>query len=361
MLETSLVSFVENVTGARHVRVEQDLGSGYVRLETSEAERRQAIQDIRCTEDIVLELLRNARDAHATHLFVAMGHTPERLRSIVAIDDGAGIPAAFHARVFEPRVTSKLDTAHCDKWGIHGRGMALYSIAANARHAGVAFSAVGLGTAIAVHTDPSALPEKADQSTFPAFRQETTGKVVVRGPRNVLRCACEFAIEERNAVSVAVGSPTEIAAALLDYGISSLSAAERAFCAEASRMPVCKQLATAADSASFASIARRLGLDMSERSARRVMDGQVAPAAWLLDRIVIERADTPIGRRAPSKARSRSRGIKLAAADARELATSSARAFEPIAERYYLEAAVEPRVRASADAITITIPVVKKP
>jgi hypothetical protein len=45
------------------LNVEEDLGEGFVKLRISEAERRQALQDIKCTEDIVVELLRNSRDA----------------------------------------------------------------------------------------------------------------------------------------------------------------------------------------------------------------------------------------------------------------------------------------------------------
>ena len=66
-----LLGFIESVAGDSHVRVEENLGDGYVRLRSSEAERRQAKHDIRFVEDIVIELLRNARDAHARSVFVA--------------------------------------------------------------------------------------------------------------------------------------------------------------------------------------------------------------------------------------------------------------------------------------------------
>ena len=55
-----LDKFVYDVTGQSHLRVEQDLGDGFVRLRISEAERRQAIQDIRSSEDIVLKLARRS-------------------------------------------------------------------------------------------------------------------------------------------------------------------------------------------------------------------------------------------------------------------------------------------------------------
>ena len=119
MAEDSLGSFVESVCGESHLRVEDDLGDGFVRLRSSEAERRQAAQDIRCTEDIVIEMLRNARDAGARNIFLAV-QRDDTARSLVIVDDGAGIPEAMHGRIFEPRVTSKLDTARMDKWGCTG-------------------------------------------------------------------------------------------------------------------------------------------------------------------------------------------------------------------------------------------------
>ena len=71
MVENDLAAFVERVTSKSLFRVESDLGHGFVRLKVSEAERRQAKQDIRCVEDAVIEMLRNARDAHARSIFLA--------------------------------------------------------------------------------------------------------------------------------------------------------------------------------------------------------------------------------------------------------------------------------------------------
>lgn len=60
MADEALEAFIENVCGDSHLRVEADLGDGFVRLRSAEAERRQAAHDIRSTEDIVIEMLRNA-------------------------------------------------------------------------------------------------------------------------------------------------------------------------------------------------------------------------------------------------------------------------------------------------------------
>ena len=110
--------------GERALRVEESLGAGYVRLRVAEAERRQAKHDIRSVEDIVIELLRNSRDAGARHIYVATSKEGA-LRTITILDDGQGIPKDMQEKIFEARVTSKLESMHMDRWGIHGRGMAL--------------------------------------------------------------------------------------------------------------------------------------------------------------------------------------------------------------------------------------------
>ena len=87
MEQPSITEFVDSVTGKSHLRVEVDYGGGFVRLKTSEAERRQAAQDIQCCENFVLELLRNSRDAHCSNVYVAMWRTQE-MRHITVVDDG---------------------------------------------------------------------------------------------------------------------------------------------------------------------------------------------------------------------------------------------------------------------------------
>ena len=81
----TLSDFIDDVCGESRLRVEDDLGDGFVRLRSSEAERRQAAQDIRSSEDVVIELLRNARDAGASRIFLATQKTGnERLLTVRA-------------------------------------------------------------------------------------------------------------------------------------------------------------------------------------------------------------------------------------------------------------------------------------
>ncbi|WP_165054939.1 MULTISPECIES: ATP-binding protein [unclassified Adlercreutzia] len=355
MSEKALTAFVESVCGDSHLRVEQDFGGGYVRLRSTEAEKRQAAQDIRSTEDIVIELLRNARDAGARQVFVA-AQRDDVTRTLTVIDDGCGIPEGMRTRVFEPRVTSKLETAHMDKWGMHGRGMALYSVSVNAEEAYVAASCEGAGTSLVVRTNLEKLKEKTDQSTFPHF-EVRDGVHAMRGPRNIVRTAAEFALEHRRECSVYFGSATEIAATLYEYGTATTSLAERTFAP--SGLALTKRLATATDPAAFAQIAAELGLPMSERSARRILDGAIKGAPPLLERLQAESFPAAAPARAKAAPARDMRGLKLAEPDAALLREAARGAFADVARRYYLEPDVEPRVRVTQEAITITIPVEK--
>ena len=369
--EGNLESFVEQVCGEDHLRVEDDLGDGFVRLRSSEAERRQAVDDIRSTEDIVLELFRNSRDAHAANIYLAATREGS-IRRLVMVDDGEGVPPRMHERIFEPRVTSKLDTAHMDKWGIHGRGMALYSVSVNAKRACVMASDTGKGSSFFVETDLDELGEKADQSSFPSFELSDGGTVTLRGPRNILRTACEFAIESRDSCSVYLGSATDVAATLYAQGLSSLTSTTRAFCRDSSELPVAQRLSVAADPAMLAEEAAKLGLDISERSARRIMDGEISPLKPLLDKVeaLISQEANKGRRSAPSVSGGKSgraaaqlevprdeRGLKISPDDMASFKEGVARAFSDLAEAYYLEGDVEPEVKVGSDAIRVSIPI----
>ena len=281
----SLGGFVEKLCGDVHTRVESDLGGGYVRLHSTEASKRQAKHDIRYTEDIVIEMLRNARDAGARNIFFATG-VAGGCRKITMIDDGSGIPENMHEGIFEARVTSKLDSVHFDSWGIHGRGMALYSIAIQSRRAYVATSQVGMGSAFVVETALRELPEKTDQSTWPIFVLGEDKSMSARGPRNINRIVCEFAVAHHNELSIYLGTPVDVAATLYHYGAGKLDIAKRTF-ANADELAVCLRLACASDCADFAKICAGVGLEVSERSARRIMDGEITPLKQVKDTLQV--------------------------------------------------------------------------
>lgn len=191
-----LISFIASMSGEGNLRVEENLGEGYVRLRVSEAERRQAKHDIQHVEDIVIEMLRNARDAGADKVYLATTKE-EGVRTLLFLDNGSGVPQDMQERIFDARVTSKLESMKMDRWGVHGRGMALFSIKQNTDEARVVTSGVDLGSAFKVCVATDRLGERADQSSWPQAVKDEDGRYVcARGPHNIIRAACEFALEE---------------------------------------------------------------------------------------------------------------------------------------------------------------------
>ena len=347
-----LVGFVSAMGGERALRVEENLGEGYVRLRVSEAERRQAKQDVRCVEDVVTEMLRNARDAGAKHIYVATGREGD-LRTITILDDGCGIPEDMHARVFEARVTSKLESVHMDRWGIHGRGMALFSIRENSVSAEVMSSAPGKGTSLRVVTDATVLSERADQSSWPSLGTNEEGeRSCVRGPHNIVRACCEFALEERGACEVYLGSPAEIAATARSRANRSVDGSDLLFLDSLSELPVLERLRAAADARDLREQAAALGLDMSERTAHRIVSGQIKPLRSVLARLLRKGGDAS---ERPEVDLSRDRrGLRISSEDVAEFSRVMERDFSLLAERYYLSLASEPRVRVTPRRVTVT-------
>lgn len=347
-----LLGFVASMGGERALRVEESLGGGYVRLRVAEAERRQAKHDVRCVEDAVIEMLRNARDAGARHIYVATSREGS-LRTTTVLDDGSGIPASMHDRVFEARVTSKLDSVHMDRWGVHGRGMALFSIRENAVSAEVVSSAPGAGAAIRVVTDATRLPERADQSSWPVVEAGEDGVLAcVRGPHNIVRTCCEFALEERSSCEVFVGSPAEIAATARARAAVTVDSADLLFLDSLDSLPVLERLRAAADAAELRSQACALGLEMSERTAHRIVSGQIRPLRSVVARLTHGAAP----RREPREvdlARDR-RGLRVAPGDLEEFSRALERDFDLLAERYYLTLSSDPKVRVGRGRITVT-------
>lgn len=355
--DSSLLDFVSAVSGDTFLKVEETLGDGYVRLKVSEAERRQAKHDIRGVEDIIVELLRNSRDAHAQRIFVATGRDGET-RLITIVDDGVGVPDAMRDRIFEPRVTSKLETMVMDRWGVHGRGMALFSIKSNTLEAAVASTGLHKGAAIRVVSDPERLPEKADQSTWPTLEKGEDGAVkVARGPHNLIRRTVEFALEHPG-VDVYFGSPTEILATMVLLSRFVVDEADLMFCDDLRRVPVWQRPGASADAAELADVARELGLEISERSAHRILGGEVAPLSPVLG-VAAGQARSASPAEGPDIYRDR-RGLKIHAADIDAFSAELEKAFDSIAERYYLQLRGAPRITVGRDDIRVRFEVDKE-
>lgn len=363
-MDDSLTSFIEEVCGDSHLRVEDDLGGGYVRLRVSEAEKRQAKQDIRGVEDAIIEMLRNARDAHSRHIFVAVSREGSK-RIVTMIDDGDGIPSNMHQEVFKPRVTSKLDSMHMDEWGVHGRGMALYSIKSNVEQIELVASAPGLGSSFFFTCDTDVLSEKTDQSSMPTLSlDEVDGSVVFRGPKNINRSVVEFAYDCQETCSVYLGSPTDIAATLFEYGISTVSKSRRMFKGDCEDASLLKRLAYASDPESLSRIAAGIGLDISERSARRILSGEIKPIEDILagTKRKPEAVGMSQGKSAAAKKRvleKDARGLKLHSDDLEMFEDAVMAGYQSLARDYFLEPSVTPAIKVTSEELVIKIPLSK--
>lgn len=308
-------------------------------------------------------MLRNARDAHARNIFLAISREADT-RRITMIDDGDGIPEHLVKRIFDARVTSKLDSIHIDTWGVHGRGMALYAVRLNSKKAFVAATKLEGGSSFVVETDTSVLPEKSDQSSMPVFIRNDSGRIVVRGTRNINRTVAEFAYVDRENCTVYLGSPVEIAATLWDFGCLLLPGSTRAFLDNADELEVCKRLAIASSPENFSSIAASIGLELSARSARRIMDGEVHGLPSLADTISIAGASKPRKKKARGAqdivGLKDARGMHLNAEDKELLKCTVHDAFASIAQSYYLNPDVDVTVHTRKDSISIRIPIDKQ-
>jgi hypothetical protein len=260
-------------------------------------------------------------------------------------------------RIFEPRVTSKLDTMVVDRWGVHGRGMALFSVRSNVESARLVASDPHRGSSLVVVSDTSKLAEKADQSKWPTVERDLeTGKLVVAtGPHNIVRRVVEFAVEHPD-LEVFLGTPTEIVASMVAHARGRLDARQLLFCDDPMDLPVWLRPAVAGDAAELVSLCASIGLAISERTGHRVLGGELDP----VDSVIESVAPTPevADPRQPDIYRDR-RGLRIAPSDTREFQRRLEEAFDLLAERYYLHLSGEPKVTVGRDSITVRFPVEK--
>lgn len=352
-----LLGFVKRFAAPETMAVEEDLGHGYVRLRVTEAERRQALQDIRSVEDVVKELVRNARDAGATQVFVSFQKEKGRWRQVTVLDDGCGIPEDLHRRIFEARVTSKVEDVLEDRFGVHGRGMALFSIKQVADEVRLVNSVVGRGTAIHVRVDTRKVQERKDQSTFPRLEKDEEGRTVVAGgPHNVLRVLTEFAIGSPE-MKVFLGSHSEILATLYHRSLElrkSWAAGEKE-----ARRPLWFDLGGIREGRALHRFAlEELGLPVSERNAFRILEYEIPPLMSIGELLEREGGQN-CSRRADLLRRSKAEwgeqlSRRLRTQDLRELGDELHRLFREVGSRYYLEVE-RPVIKRRKDKLIITL------
>ncbi|MCL5069400.1 MAG: ATP-binding protein [Actinobacteria bacterium] len=210
---TDLTRFLSDLDIKNKLNIEEDLGNGYVKLKISEAERRQALQDIHTVEDIIIELLRNSRDAGSKNIFIGTKKIGDNRRVIYCIDDGNGIPPKFHNLIFQARVTSKLDDGIKDSYGFHGRGMALFSIKLTSDEVKITFSDHLKGTSIYIDNNLEIIPEKKDQSLLPQLSESNGESHLTGGVNNIIKVILDFALQNNN-INFYYGTPSQIIATM---------------------------------------------------------------------------------------------------------------------------------------------------
>jgi Histidine kinase-, DNA gyrase B-, and HSP90-like ATPase len=338
--EKALLGFVKKFADSGTMSIEEELGHGYVRLRVTEAERRQALQDIRCVEDVVKELVRNARDAEANIIYITFQKEKGRWRNISALDNGNGIPSTLHRKIFEARVTSKVKDMVEDKFGVHGRGMALYSIKQVADDIRLVNSIEDKGTIIHVRIDTEKIPEKKDQSSFPNLEQDENGDMITMGgPHNVPRVLTEIALSSEK-TKLYFGSNAEILATIYAHSVEL-----RKFWASGKndiRKPLWFELGRVKEGRMLHQFAlNKLGLAVSERNAFRILEYEIQPLISVNELLKEMRMSLPARRadlhRQPKAGWSDHLARRISQEDMTSISGKVAEAFDDIGKKYYIE------------------------
>ena len=158
---------------------------------------------------------------------------------------------------------------------------------------------------------------------------------------------------------VYLGSPSEIAATLYAQASSRLDTSRLLFIDDESELPVVDRLGLASDAEDFIRICSGLGLEMSERTAHRILAGQIKPVRGVPARLLRER-DSSSHASAPVDLAKDRRGLRIAKDDMAQFSRAVERDFNDLASRYYLNLCGDPKIRVSRDRITVTFDLAKE-
>jgi hypothetical protein len=225
----------------------RDLGAGFARLTGVEGARRGPSR-ISYVEDALLELLRNARDAGATGIYVASTLTKKRYRTLTVIDDGHGIPDSHRDLILEPGVTTRhLDpVTHPEDQpdSPHGAGLSLYQIRTRS-----------LDTRVLSASNPTSIQATFDTETLPERALQSTTRPSKTNLRATVQNFAESTNRHGKPLDAYYGSPARILATLLlNRIIQSREGIE-----------------------DLREVAGGLGLALSARNVRRVLRDEVRP------------------------------------------------------------------------------------
>ncbi len=354
----NFLNFVGDLIGDHYLKVEEDLGNGFVRLNLSEAQRRQAKHDIRYAEDVIVELLRNSRDAGCSKIFISFHKEEDYLRKITTIDDGCGIPAHLHDEIFQPRVTSKLENIVLDKYGVHGRGMALYSVKLSVERAQVVSSFSEKGSVFKIEVDTRKLPERQDQSTFPKIHFRQGKPRIVAGPNNVLRHLIEFNLEYPH-LEIYLGSPSEILSTMYhlytpqEISIFNTPNHDVINSLEHSSLKLWQYTGCAIDIPSLLEIARKYyGFEISERNAHRIINAEIKPLLPLMSHFKQFHEFSSVTQREIS-IETKEYAKYLGQEDLDFLVKAVMESFEKIGRKYFLKIQEQPKILREKNQIKI--------
>ena len=353
-----LLSFIEQTTHKPVSRIEKDYHNGYVCLKIDEAQQRQAADDIQSVEDALIELMRNARDAGASSIFIATQKIANT-RFITIIDNGCGIPSNMHADVFKPRVTSRLKHARNDIWGYHGRGMALFSIAHQATSCSIVKSCEGAGTAIRADFDLSLLSEKKNQSIKPHLCTIKSsvdiegGFGVASSTHNIAFCAAQAALSMSEHGRVYLGSPAEI--------IATLRSCQPALYGNAKKQEgrwIASDLINAKTPSALIDAAQCLGLTIAERTAYRLYNHEIAPLEDVLTQLRKQQEKKTNSQKAKNSPNDGRRSQLLSSKHEKaELKRKLRHVLEPSFDRLYIKMGDDMKISVENDSrLVISVP-----